>query len=162
MSEHRGQILAGVALMGHSVRAAPDRVLGRARLAIPRWDLRRSYGIQVALLIVAYYAAAHVGFAFRFAGPVAAIVWLPVGVGVAGLYLLGLRLWPAVVIGDLLVNNYSAIPVGAAVGQSFGNVLEVLIGAWLLRRYVSPRAPLATASGVVGVFAALTVATAIS
>jgi signal transduction histidine kinase len=148
--------------MGHSVRAAPDRVLGRARLAIPRWDLRRSYGVQVALLIVAYYAAAHVGFAFRFAGPVAAFVWLPVGVGVAGLYLLGLRLWPAVVIGDLLVNNYSAIPVGAAVGQSFGNLLEVLIGAWLLRRYVSPRAPLATASGVVGVFAALTVATAIS
>ncbi len=148
--------------MGHSVRAAPDRMLGRVRLAIPRWDLRRSYGVQIALLIVAYYAAAHVGFAFRFAGPVAAIVWLPVGVGVAGLYLLGLRLWPAVVIGDLLVNNYSALPVGAAVGQSFGNLLEVLIGAWLLRRYVSPRAPLATASGVVGVFAALTVATAIS
>ena len=148
--------------MGHSVRAAPDRVLARVRLSTSAWDLRRSYGVQLALLVAAYYAAAHLGFAFRFAGPVAAIVWLPVGVGIAGLYLMGIRLWPAVVIGDLLVNNYSALPVGAAVGQSFGNLLEVLIGAWLLRRYVSRRAPLATATGVVGVFVALTVATAVS
>ncbi len=148
--------------MGHSVRAAPARVLGHARLPAPLWDFRRSYGVQVALLIAAYYAAAHLGYAFRFAGPVAAIVWLPAGVGITGLYLLGLRLWPAVVIGDLLVNNYSTIPVGAAVGQSFGNLLEVLIGAWLLRRYVSRREPLSTAFGVAGVFAALTVATAVS
>ena len=137
-------------------------MLARARLSIPGLDFRRSYRVQLALLIVAYYAAAHLGFAFRFAGPVAAIAWLPAGVGITGLYLYGLRLWPAVVIGDLLVNNYSALPVGAAVGQSFGNLLEVLIGAWLLRRYVSPRAPLATATGVVVVFVALTIATAVS
>ncbi len=149
-------------MIGDSVRAAPDRALARVRLSVSGWDARRSYGVQLALLVAAYYAAAHLGFAFRFAGPVASIVWLPVGVGIAALYLQGLRLWPAVVIGDLLVNNYSALPVGAAAGQSFGNLLEVLIGAWLLRRYVSPRAPLATATGVVGVFAALTVATAVS
>ena len=89
-------------------------------------------------------------------------MWLPVGVGIAGLYLMGLRLWPAVVIGDLLVNNYMRLPVGAAVGQSFGNLLEVVIGVMLLRRFVSRRAPLDTATGVAGVFAALTVATAVS
>jgi signal transduction histidine kinase len=149
-------------LIGHSVRAAPDRVLARPRLSIARFDVRHSYAAQAVLLVAAYYAAAHIGYAFRFAGPVAAIVWLPVGVGIAGLYLFGLRLWPAVVIGDLLVNNYSALPVGAAVGQSFGNLLEVVIGAALLRRFVSRRAPLDTAAGVAGVFAALTVATAVS
>jgi signal transduction histidine kinase len=148
--------------MEHAVRATPDRVLGRARLSIPRLEFGRSYAGHAALLVAAYYAAAHVGYAFRFAGPVASIVWLPVGVGIAGLYLFGLRLWPAVVIGDLLVNNYSALPVGAAVGQSFGNLLEVVIGAALLRRFVSRRAPLDTAAGVAGVFASLTVATAVS
>jgi signal transduction histidine kinase len=162
MSETDDQAMAGIALMGHSVRTAPDRAFERARLSIPRIDFGRSYAAQAVLLIIAYYAAAHVGYAFRFAGPVASIVWLPVGVGIAGLYLFGLRLWPAVVIGDLLVNNYSALPVGAAVGQSFGNLLEVVIGAALLRRFVSRRAPLDTASSVVGVFAALTVATAVS
>ncbi len=148
--------------MGHSVRSAPDRVLGRARLSIEHWDLRRTYGAEALFLVAAYYAAAHLGYAFRFAGPVASIVWLPVGVGIAGLYLMGLRLWPAVVIGDLLVNNYMRLPVGAAVGQSFGNLLEVVIGVMLLRRFVSRRAPLDTATGVAGVFAALTIATAVS
>ncbi len=154
--------MAGVALTEHSVRSAPDRALGRIRLAVPTWDFRRSYVAQFAFLVAAYYASAHLGYAFRFAGPVAAIVWLPVGVGISGLYLLGLRLWPAVVVGDLLVNNYSALPVGAAVGQSFGNLLEVVIGVALLRRLVSRRAPLGTASSVAGVFAALTFATAVS
>jgi integral membrane sensor domain MASE1 len=81
---------------------------------------------------------------------VASVVWLPAGVGIAGLYLLGLRLWPAVVIGDLLVNNYSALPVGAAVGQSFGNLLEIVIGAALLRRLASRKDPLASTPGVAG------------
>jgi signal transduction histidine kinase len=148
--------------MGHSVRAAPDRVLGRARLSVQHWDWRRTYVAQSAFLVAVYYAAAHLGYAFRFTGAVASIVWLPVGVGIAGLYLLGLRLWPAVVIGDLLVNNYTRLPVGAAVGQSFGNLLEVVIGVLLLRRFISRRAPLDTASSVVGVFAALTAATAVS
>ncbi len=148
--------------MGDYVRTASDRGFGRARLSMPTLEFRHGYVGQAALLVLAYYAAAHLGYAFRFAGPVASIVWLPVGVGIAGLYLFGLRLWPAVVIGDLLVNNYSALPLGAAVGQSFGNLLEVAIGAALLRRFVSRRAPLDTATGVVGVFAALTVATAVS
>jgi len=151
-----------MALTGHSVPTAPRRLLGRVRLSIPWFDFRHSYAAQAALLIAAYYAAAHLGYAFRFSGPVASIVWLPVGVGMAGLYLFGLRLWPAVVIGDLLVNNYSALPVGAAVGQSFGNLLEVVIGAALLRRFVSRRAPLDTATGVAGVFASLTLAAAVS
>lgn len=157
-----GQPADGTAWMGHSVRDDPDRVFGHFRLSAPSWEARRSYGARLAFLIAAYYLAAHLGYAFRFSGAVAAIVWLPVGVGIAGLYVFGLRLWPAVVIGDLLVNNYMALPVGAAVGQSFGNLLEVLIGAALLRRFVSSRAPLDTAAGVAGVFAALTVATAVS
>ncbi len=162
MSDRNHQAMAGVALVGHSVRTAPDRVLGRVRLSMQQWDVRRTYGAQAAFLVAAYYAAAHLGYAFRFAGPVASIVWLPVGVGIAGLYLMGLRLWPAVVIGDLLVNNYARLPVGAAVGQSFGNLLEVVIGVMLLRWFVSRRAPLDTAAGVAGVFATLTAATAVS
>src|SRR5580704_5985931 len=148
--------------MAHAVRGAPDRAMGHIRLSAPNWDIKRSYGARLAFLIAAYYAAAHLGYACRFAGPGASIVWLPVGVGIAGRYRMGLRLWPAVVIGDLLVNNYMRLPVGAAVGQSFGNLLEVVIGVMLLHRFISRRAPLDTATGVAGVFAALTAATAVS
>src|SRR5947209_3238129 len=84
--------------------------------ALVRWrtpDLMR-YVFGVALLVALYYGTAQIGYAFEFAGPVAAVVWLPVGVGIAFLYIGGLRFWPGVLAGDLLVKNYSALPVGSA------------------------------------------------
>ena len=41
------------------------------------------------------------------------------------LYLGGLALWPGVLIGDLLVNDYGALPLGTALAQTAGNLLEV-------------------------------------
>src|SRR6476646_1801920 len=112
--------MAGLAFAANAVREQTRRVRRDAHpLALGHRDNR--YLLQVALVVALYYAAAHIGFAFQFAGPVAAIVWLPVGVGIAALYVLGLRLWPGIVVGDLLVNNYTALPVGSAIGQSFGN-----------------------------------------
>src|SRR6059058_1661923 len=70
------------------------------------------YGAGVLALACLYRGAAEVGFALQFAGPVAAIVWLPVGVGIAFLYLGGLSYWPGVLLGDLLANDYMALPVG--------------------------------------------------
>ena len=122
----------------------------------------RGYVPRILLVIAAYYAAAHIGFAFQFAGPIASVVWLPVGVGIAVLYLGGLQLWPGIVIGDLLINNYSALPVGAAVGQSFGNLCEVLVAAVLLRNLVRREAPLATIRDLAGVFVAILAGTLVS
>ena len=114
------------------------------------------------MLIVAYYAAAHVGYAFEFSGPVAAIVWLPVGVGIAFLYLRGAALWPGVVLGDLLVNNYSTLPLGSALAQSLGNLAEVLVATLLLRRLLRRTDPLGTLGGVGGVLAAIAAGTLVS
>lgn len=162
MSGIRREATAGGVSVGHFLRSAADRVPGRTRVSIPSLHVRGGYGARMVFLVAVYYAAAHVGYAFEFSGPVAAIVWLPVGVGIAGLYIFGLGLWPAVVIGDLLVNNYSALPAGAAIGQSFGNMLEVVIGAAILRRLVTREAPLETATSVAGVFAGIAAGTVVS
>lgn len=154
--------MSGVGSMGHAVRGVPGRLRDRGRFSTPRLQLRGSYTIDCLCLVVVYYAAAHLGYAFGFSGAVAAIVWLPVGVGIAFLYRFGLRLWPAVVVGDLLVNNYMALPVGSAVGQSFGNLLEVLVAVLLLRRFTPRNAPLATTSGIVGLCLAVTAGTMVS
>jgi len=45
---------------------------------------------------------------------------LPVGVGIAFLYLGGIAYWPGVLIGDLLANDYSVLPFGSALGQTCG------------------------------------------
>jgi signal transduction histidine kinase len=113
-------------------------------------------------LSAGYYGGAHLGFALAFSGPVAAIVWLPVGIGIAFLYLAGLQFWPGVVVGDLLVNNYSALPFAAALGQSFGNLLEVVVATLLLRRLVGRRGPLASVGGVARMVLAIAAGTAVS
>ena len=90
--------------------------------------------LEIGLLAALYYGSAKLGYELGFSGPVAAIVWLPVGVGIAYLYLRGLAFWPGVLLGDLLANDYMRLPVGTALAQTVGNVLEVVLAAYLLRR----------------------------
>ena len=116
----------------------------------------------VATLAGAYYGAAQIGYTLKFTGAVAAIVWLPVGVGIAFLYLGGLNLWPGVVAGDLLANQYNALPVGSAIGQTIGNTLEVLVAAALLRRLVRNGRPLESVPGVCGLIVAIFAGVAVS
>ncbi len=127
--------------------------LGVRRLADPR------YFLNVALLAIAYVASAKLGYWLEFAGPVAAIVWLPVGVGISSLYLFGLRYWPAIVVGDLLSNDWMKLPVGVAFSQTAGNLLEVVIAALLLLRLAQNGSPLRTVRGVAQLIGLIAVAT---
>lgn len=123
---------------------------------------RVRYAGGIAVLAALYYGAAQFGFTFDFAGPIAAIVWLPVGVGIAFLYLAGIQFWPGVVIGDLLVNDYSKLPFGSALGQTFGNLLEVLVATLLLQAFARRRSLSGDARGVWGILVAIATGTAIS
>jgi len=58
-------------------------------------------------------------------------VWLPVGVAISFLTLRGLRYWPGALLGDVLSNNYGAVTVAGAIGGTFGNLVEVLLAAYL-------------------------------
>jgi signal transduction histidine kinase len=129
-----------MAMAGVKTAALP----GSPRARVVRWpaSVRPRPLIGMLALAAVYYGAAHLGFAFEFAGPVAAIVWLPVGVAIAFLYLGGVGLWPGVLVGDLLVNDYSTLPVGTAVAQTFGNLLEVLVATLLMRRLILRGTPL--------------------
>src|SRR6185437_12036290 len=88
---------------------------------------------EIGFLAALYYGSAKLGYELGFSGPVAAIVWLPVGVGISYLYLRGLAFWPGIVLGDLLANDYIKLPVGTALAQTVGNVLEVVLAAYPLR-----------------------------
>ncbi len=120
------------------------------------------YVFRLALLVGLYYGSAKLGYVLEFSGPVAAIVWLPVGVGVAGLSLFGLELLPGALIGDLLANEYSTVPIGAAIGQTCGNMLEVFVAAWLIRRLLRRGSPLRSIVGVSELLGAVALGTLIS
>ena len=117
------------------------RPLGPESLVAGRGTGYARYFGGIACLAAAYYAAAQLGITFRFIGPVGAIVWLPVGVGIAFLYIGGLQLWPGVLIGDVLADNATGIPHGADVAQTAGNVLEVVVAVIILRWLLDRRGP---------------------
>jgi signal transduction histidine kinase len=139
-----------------------DATEGRLPLAWRDPHHRGRYLLTVGGLAAAYYGAAKLGYQLEFAGPVAAIIWLPAGVGIAFLYLGGLGLWPGVLVADLLANDYSALPLGSALGQTAGNMLEVLIAALLLRHLVRRGTPLSSIPNVGSMLAAIATGTAVS
>jgi signal transduction histidine kinase len=120
----------------------------------------------VLVLAAAYYGAAKLGQTLRYTASVSAI-WPPVGLGIAALYLWGLRWWPGIFIGELLVNGElllgnNSLPLGSLVGQQTGNIAEIVVGALLLRRLIGPRAALDRVEQVFGLLVALATGTAIS
>jgi integral membrane sensor domain MASE1 len=159
-----GSIALATRRRGGGATALPDLRISSPGLLVRGLvaDFRVRYILGVIALAAAYYGSAQIGYAFEFAGPVAAIVWLPVGVGIAFLYFGGLRFWPGVIVGDLLANNYSALPLGSAVGQTFGNLLEVLVAALLMRSLLQRRWPLGSVGGVVRTLLAIAAGTAVS
>jgi len=116
----------------------------------------------IVALAVLYRGVADIGYSLQFAGPVASVMWLPVGVGVAFLYLCGLRYWPGVLIGDLLANDYNALPLGSALGQTAGNLLEVVGITLLLRSFVPRGDPLGSVGGLGLMVVAIVAGTTVS
>ena len=152
--------LYGSAVTEPGALAAPRSIAPRESLR--GWSTLGRDAAGVAALAVLYYGSAKLGYRLAFAGPVAAVVWLPVGVAVAFLALFGLRYWPGALLGDLLSNPYSALPLGGALGQSVGNIVEVLLAAWLIRRLMRAGSPLERAPDVLRLLAAIAAGTLVS
>ena len=73
------------------------------------------YALQVALVTAAYYLAGRIGLELAYLDGAVAAVWPPAGLGLAVLFLYGVRLWPGIVIGDLLLGDFST-PLGTVLG----------------------------------------------
>src|SRR5262245_66049639 len=85
-----------------------------------------------------YYGAGRVGLHLAYLHGTVTALWPPVGVGVAALVIFGPGIWPGIVIGDLLLADFST-PWGTVAGQTVGNTLEVVVAAVLFRRLAQKR-----------------------
>ena len=94
-----------------------------------RWSAR------AAALAAAYFVVAILGLRYATIGPSISPVWPPTGLAIAGLALLGLTYWPAILLGAFLANATTPIPLLAAVGIACGNTAEATLAAYLLRRH---------------------------
>ena len=141
---------------------ARRRVADRLKQVRPRRSGEQVAYIGAVLAVAAaYYLAAKVGLRLAYLHGAVTALWPPVGVGVAALVLYGPRLWPGIVIGDLLVGDYST-PIGTVLGQTAGNTIEVVTCAVLLRRFFGHRIGLGRVREVFGLLACAVVGTLIS
>jgi signal transduction histidine kinase len=93
-------------------------------------DLR--YALSFAAVSGLYVGAAKLGIALEVAHGVITPVWAPTGIAIAGLFLFGRGLWPAVALGAFVGNVTSGAGGFEALGISVGNTLEAVVGATLL------------------------------
>jgi signal transduction histidine kinase len=115
------------------------------------------YAAGVLLIAAGYYAAAQGGEALLLTGPAGAF-WPATGVGIAVLYLGGLRWW----LGDLLSRELALLPLGTALAETAGNMARALLAVVILQRLVGRRAAMDRLEHVGAVFAAVAVGEAVS
>jgi PAS domain S-box-containing protein len=90
-------------------------------------------------LIGAYFVAGKLGLMVAFLHVSASPVWPPTGMALAALLLFGIRFWPAIFVGALLVNVTTAGSVATSLGIATGNTLEGVLGAALVTRFANGR-----------------------
>ena len=119
------------------------------------------YVLTVAVVALGYYGAGRIGLELAYLNGAVAALWPPAGLGLAVLFLYGVRLWPAIVIGDLLLGDYST-PLGTVLAQTLGNTVALVAAALLLRRLTGGRCGLERVADVLAFVASALVAAVVS
>jgi signal transduction histidine kinase len=127
----------------------------------------RSVRYAAGMLLIAgvYYVAAQSGETLLLKGGVGAF-WPATGMGIALLYLGGLRWWPAILLGDLvgtLVDLPGARqPLGIALADTAGHVARAVVAVVILQRLVGRRATMDRLAEVGAVVVAVAVGEALA
>src|SRR3954471_12771049 len=124
-----------------------------------RIDLRGVRGSGFALyagaggLVAAgHYIAGRIGLELAYLDGAVAALWPPAGLGLAALFLFGVRLWPGVGLGDLLLGDCSP-PFATVLAQTAGNTVALVVAALALRRLTAGRGDLARVFDVLALVA---------
>ena len=91
--------------------------------------------LPALLLAVCYFLAAKIGLSLAFVHANATAVWPPTGLSLAAVLWLGPGVWPGILLGAFFANLTTAGSVATSCAITVGNLLEALIGAWLVRRF---------------------------
>lgn len=118
------------------------------------WKFRRylsdSIDVRIILVAIVYFLSAYFGLLLAFKESIASPVWPPVGIGLALVMFLGKKTWPGITIGSLIAYmvvfwmkgidiNPGTILATAII--SIGNTLEIIVGQYLMVRFIRDRDP---------------------
>jgi CHASE1-domain containing sensor protein len=108
---------------------------------------------SLVLIATGYFLAGRLGQLLAVPPSYATAIWPASGIALAGVLLLGYRVWPGIFLGALLVNGWTPLSdadgIRAAVGAllvpgsiSAGATIQALLGAFLVQRFVGFPNPL--------------------
>jgi PAS domain S-box-containing protein len=89
---------------------------------------------RAAVLAAVYLSTAKLGLLVAIPPGNATAVWVPSGVALVAMLLLGYRVWPVIWFSAMLVNATTNISLATAAIIGLGNTSEALLGVYLLRR----------------------------
>ena len=104
--------------------------------------------LQIIVVACAYLATAKLGFLLALEHTNATAVWPPAGIALAACLIFRLRIWPGIFLGAFIANmlilavtpfSLSALVVSCCTAS--GNTLEAVMGAYLVRRFISGSLP---------------------
>ena len=143
---------------GQSRTTVPSLIAGLRRTPHGRAAL---YIASIGLVALAYYLAGRIGLELAYLDGAVAAIWPPAGLGLAVLILYGPRLVPGIVIGDLLLGDFST-PLGTVLAQTIGNTVALVVAAELMRRLTNGRTGLGRVFDVVAFIGCALVAALVS
>jgi PAS domain S-box-containing protein len=113
-------------------------IQGRPQARVAAFPVRGL--VEVLALAAVYLLAARVALSLAAEGSHVCPVWLPSGVALGGLFLLGVSRWPAVALGAAGVAYAMDVSPGVGLGVAAGSTLEAVLGTLLLKRVECSRA----------------------
>ncbi|MEV6028106.1 MASE1 domain-containing protein [Streptomyces sp. NPDC052036] len=90
--------------------------------------------LQICAVAALYYVSGKLGLLQELVRGQVTPLWPPTGIAVAGLLLIGLRVWPGIALGAFLINISLGPTVPAVLAITAGNTLAPLCSYALLRR----------------------------
>ncbi len=94
---------------------------------------RLRYWLTVGLIAAVYFGAGKFGLSLASVHTNVSPVWPPTGLALAAVLLFGMRVWPGVFLGALLVNFTTPVPITVAFAIAIGNTLEAVAAAGALK-----------------------------
>ncbi len=90
-------------------------------------------------LFLGYVCAAKLGLLFASVQPNATAIWPPTGIAIAAGVLLGADAWLVIFAGAFLVNLTTAGSIATSLGIAVGNMLEGMLGAYVVEHWADGR-----------------------
>lgn len=108
------------------------------------------YFVKIGLFALAYLVLAQAGVTLAATAYRQPLIWPPVGLALAIILLYGYNLWPGIAIGAFVAVVFAEMGPGLALNAAVAGTLEVLLGAYLLRRWANFHSSLNRVQDVLG------------